>query len=137
MAEQGGHMSKAVALSWKKRASAMKKQGPLTGKYRVTDLAQAISLSPRAIRSYVERKLIPPPSGRGTGLIYGDRHMHRLVAMRKLQKETGRLLEDIAADLDKLSPAQLAVLAAPAMPGAAPVPGAASSAMAPKLSHPS
>ncbi|APR84196.1 HTH-type transcriptional regulator cueR [Minicystis rosea] len=83
--------------------------------FRLEDLARAADVSPRTVRYYVQRGLLPPPEFRGKDTTYGAEHLSRLVAIKRLQQ--ARLpLEEIAARLASASPAELERLAAEAEP---------------------
>lgn len=82
------------------------------GTYRSRDLAAATGVTQRVIRFYVERRLLPPPSGRGTGPVYSDEHLLRLRAVLRLRAQRVSL-DDIAHRLSRLTPAELATLGAP------------------------
>lgn len=51
----------------------------------VGDLAEAAGLSRRAIRFYVQQRLLPPPTGRGRGRHYNASHAQRLEQIQELQ----------------------------------------------------
>jgi DNA-binding transcriptional MerR regulator len=68
----------------------------------IGELADAAGLSRRAIRFYVQQKLLPPPTGLGRGSHYEQRHLdqlrkvielqqagHSLVAIRKMLERGG------------------------------------------------
>jgi DNA-binding transcriptional MerR regulator len=67
--------------------------------YSVGELADAVGISRRAIRFYVQRGLLPPPDGRGRGARYTAAHRERLDAIGRLQ-DAGHPLETIQAILD-------------------------------------
>jgi DNA-binding transcriptional MerR regulator len=60
----------------------------------IGDLADAAGLSRRAIRFYVQQRLIPPPLGRGRGRHYDRSHLERLRRIGELQS-AGHSLEAI------------------------------------------
>lgn len=82
------------------------------GIYRIQDLMKATGLTRRVIRFYVQRGLLPPAEGRGTGTNYGEEHLVRLRAVRRLRAERLNVAQ-IRARLAKLSSAELAQLGAP------------------------
>ena len=49
------------------------------------DVSRASGFSPRAIRFYIQRKLIPPPRGVGRGNHYDAEHVERLRKLAELQ----------------------------------------------------
>lgn len=53
------------------------------------ELATQTGYTPRTIRSYVERGLIPPPTGRGTAARYGEEHLVPLLFLRQVRKAVG------------------------------------------------
>lgn len=81
------------------------------GMFRIRDLMTATGLTRRAIRYYAKRRLLPAATGRGSGANYGEEHLLRLRAIQRLQRERLSLAQ-IRARLAKLSPAELAELAA-------------------------
>lgn len=65
----------------------------------IGDLADAAGLSRRAIRFYVQQRLLPPPLGRGRGRHYDRAHLERLNRIARLQA-AGHSLEAIRRILD-------------------------------------
>lgn len=55
--------------------------GPLS----IGELADAAGLSRRAVRFYVQQKLLPPPAGLGRGRHYDASHLDRLRRIAELQ----------------------------------------------------
>lgn len=60
----------------------------------IGELADRTGLSRRAIRFYVQRGLLEPPSGKGRGSEYEQSHVDRLIRIKGLQ-EAGHSLEAI------------------------------------------
>jgi DNA-binding transcriptional MerR regulator len=60
----------------------------------IGDLAATVGLTARAIRFYVQQKLIPPPDGLGRGSSYTQDHVTRLRRIIDLQSR-GHSLDDI------------------------------------------
>lgn len=90
------------------------------GTLRMSDLVAATGATPRAVRFYVERGLLPKAEGRGTGLIYTEEHVLRLRAVRHFRAQRLTVAQ-IRDRLARLSPAELARLGAPpSPPGASP-----------------
>ena len=74
--------------------------------YGITELAALGGVSRRTVRYYVQRGLIPTPTGTGRGSHYGKEHLDALVKVRRLQ-ENGVPLADIFAALsgeEKVTP---------------------------------
>lgn len=78
----------------------------------IGELADAAGLSRRAVRFYVQQRLLPPPLGRGRGRHYDGSHLERLRRIGQLQS-AGHSLDAIRRILDT---------APSAGGGAAPVP---------------
>lgn len=76
----------------------MSEQRDETGKakYGIAELAALGGVSRRTVRYYVQRGLLPAPSGTGRGKHYGDEHLERLIQVRRWQEE-GRSLAEIEA----------------------------------------
>jgi DNA-binding transcriptional MerR regulator len=93
--------------------------------YKLDELAAAAGVSPRTVRYYVQRGLLPAPAFRGRDTAYSGEHLLRLRAIKRLQ-ERFLPLDAIQAELEKSSREELEGLAAggdkPRPPG--PVPGA-------------
>lgn len=67
--------------------------------YKLEELAKAAGTSPRTVRYYVQRGLLPPPVFKGKDSAYGKDHLARLKAIKKLQGDY-LPLDAIAAELD-------------------------------------
>lgn len=52
----------------------------------IGDLAERADVSRRTIRFYVQRGLIAPPLGGGRGSHYTERHLERLLAVKRMQE---------------------------------------------------
>jgi DNA-binding transcriptional MerR regulator len=78
--------------------------------YKLDELARAAGTSPRTVRYYVQRGLLPPPVFRGKDTAYEHEHLVRLRAIRKLQ-EAYLPLDAVAAELDRRTPAEIERLA--------------------------
>ncbi len=91
--------------------------------WKLTELAEAVGVSPRTVRYYVQRGLLPAPPFKGPDTVYGEDHLVRLKAIRVLQARF-LPLDAIQVELLRLSPDELKALAdsepAPASSGAAP-----------------
>lgn len=92
--------------------------------YKLDELAAAAGVSPRTVRYYVQRGLLPAPAFRGRDTAYTGEHLLRLRAIKRLQ-ESFLPLDAIQAELEKRSVEELEGLAAgggePRLP--APMPG--------------
>lgn len=62
--------------------------------YDITELADQMGVPRRTIRYYVEIGLLPPPEGAGRAAMYGDEHIERLAAIKRLQSQ-GLTLDQI------------------------------------------
>ncbi len=58
----------------------------VTQSYKLEELAREAGVSARAIRYYVQRGLLPAPEFRGKDTAYGQEHLFRLMAIKKLQQ---------------------------------------------------
>lgn len=67
-------------------------------RYGIEELADRAGVSRRTVRYYVQRGLLPAPTGLGRGKHYTEGHLARLVQVRDLQ-EGGVGLAEIAAVL--------------------------------------
>jgi DNA-binding transcriptional MerR regulator len=81
--------------------------------FRLEDLARAADVSPRTVRYYVQRGLLPAPEFRGKDTTYGPDHLLRLRAIKRLQQVRWPL-EEIAARIAGATSAQIERLAAEA-----------------------
>ena len=70
-----------------------------SGELSIGELADAANLSRRAVRFYVQQKLLPTPLGRGRGRHYDRSHLDRLRRIAELQS-AGHSLEAIRQILD-------------------------------------
>ena len=61
-------------------------ESPERNYYSVGELAERGGVSRRTVRFYVSRGLIDPPSGRGRGSTYTDRHLQQIHSVRSLQR---------------------------------------------------
>ncbi|QRK12275.1 MerR family transcriptional regulator [Archangium violaceum] len=98
--------------------------------WKLTELAEAVGVSPRTVRYYVQRGLLPAPPFKGPDTVYGEEHLLRLKAIRTLQARF-LPLDAIQVELARLSPEELGALAE-AGPHDLPAPTAGSSAPAPQ-----
>jgi DNA-binding transcriptional MerR regulator len=91
--------------------------------WKLTELAKEAGVSPRTVRYYVQRGLLPAPPFKGPDTVYGEEHLLRLKAIRALQAKF-LPLDAIQVELTRLSPEELRALvdAAPPSPEPAPPP---------------
>ena len=68
----------------------------------IGELADAAGLTRRAVRFYVQQKLLPAPTGRGRGSHYDHRHLDQLRRVIELQ-HAGHSLDAIRQVLDGVS----------------------------------
>lgn len=76
------------------------------GAWKLDELAERADLSPRTVRYYLQRGLLPPPVFHGRDTTYGAEHLLRLRAIRLLQAHF-LPLDAIAAQLDGRTPAEV------------------------------
>jgi DNA-binding transcriptional MerR regulator len=95
--------------------------------WKLTELAGAAGVSPRTVRYYVQRGLLPAPPFKGPDTVYGEDHLLRLKAIRALQAKF-LPLDAIQVELARLSPDELKALADT---DSAPLPSSAAEASAP------
>ncbi|KFA92012.1 helix-turn-helix domain-containing protein [Archangium violaceum] len=96
--------------------------------WKLTELAEAAGVSPRTVRYYVQRGLLPAPPFKGPDTVYGEDHLVRLKAIRVLQARF-LPLDAIQVELARLGPDELKALAEseptapPSAPASPPLPG--------------
>lgn len=78
--------------------------------YKLEDLGREAGVAARTVRYYVQRGLLPAPEFRGKDTTYGEEHLLRLRAIRRLQ-DVHLPLDEIQARLDGASRAELERLA--------------------------
>jgi DNA-binding transcriptional MerR regulator len=71
--------------------------------YGIEELAEKGGVSRRTVRYYVQRGLLPAPTGTGRGPHYTEGHLAKLIHIRQLQ-EQGVPLADIPARLEPPGP---------------------------------
>src|SRR5687767_2623518 len=89
-----------------------------TQRYGIEELAELGGVTRRTVRYYVQRGLLPAPTGTGRGQHYTDEHLATLVQIRQLQ-EAGVPLAEIPARLGRPEPP---VETVPPVPGPWPQP---------------
>jgi DNA-binding transcriptional MerR regulator len=90
--------------------------------WKLAELAQEAGVSPRTVRYYVQRGLLPAPPFKGPDTVYGEEHLVRLKAIRVLQARF-LPLDAIQVELARLGPEELKALAE-GDPALVPPPGA-------------
>jgi DNA-binding transcriptional MerR regulator len=103
--------------------------------WKLAELAAEAGVSPRTVRYYVQRGLLPAPPFKGPDTVYGEEHLRRLKAIRVLQARF-LPLDAIQVELARLSPDELRALSEselptdvlPPPPAATPEPAKASEA---------
>jgi DNA-binding transcriptional MerR regulator len=78
--------------------------------WKLAELAAEVGVSPRTVRYYVQRGLLPAPPFRGPDTVYGEEHLVRLKAIRTLQARF-LPLDAIQAELQRLALDELRKLA--------------------------
>jgi DNA-binding transcriptional MerR regulator len=81
--------------------------------WKLGELADAAGVSARTVRYYLQRGLLPGPAFRGKDTVYGEEHLLRLRAIRKLQ-ERFLPLDAIQVELERLGTAELTKIVAAA-----------------------
>ncbi|MDT0268302.1 MerR family transcriptional regulator [Streptomyces sp. DSM 44915] len=76
--------------------------GPDTREYRAEELAQAAGITPRTLRFYRERRLLPPPRRAGRVAWFNEQHLERLRTIAALLAR-GHTLGGIAEILTALA----------------------------------
>ena len=95
-----------VAVSRRTLVAGMSKSKTLA------ELSEESSIPARTIRFYIARGLLEGPVKAGRGAVYTSEHLARLEKIKELQAE-GRMLAEIAHDLNGGPPAQTAVQPSP------------------------
>jgi len=81
--------------------------------YSLNDLAEAVGIEGRTIRSYIERGLLPGAQTRGRAATYSKEHLSRLHVIRSVRRARPNIgLSEIRIFLQNLSPEQIDRLAA-------------------------
>jgi len=78
----------------------------------LADISEESGIPARTIRFYIARGLLDGPVKAGRGAVYTTEHLARLEKIKKLQAE-GRMLAEIAHDLDAGMPPAIAVQPSP------------------------
>lgn len=89
--------------------------------WKLAELAAEAGVSPRTVRYYVQRGLLPAPPFKGPDTVYGEEHLLRLKAIRVLQARF-LPLDAIQVELLRLSPEELRKLSESELPTEPPAP---------------
>ncbi|WP_395844186.1 helix-turn-helix domain-containing protein [Cystobacter fuscus] len=98
-------------------------QAKTSREWKLSELAEAVGVTPRTVRYYVQRGLLPAPPFKGPDTVYGEEHLLRLKAIRVLQARF-LPLDAIQVELARLTPEALQALAEAEPSAPPPVPGA-------------
>ncbi len=79
--------------------------------YKLDELARVAGVSPRTVRYYVQRGLLPAPAFKGRDTVYTGEHLVRLRGIKFLQ-ERFLPLDAIQAELERRSPREIEELMA-------------------------
>lgn len=86
--------------------------------FKLDELAREADVPARTVRYYVQRGLLPAPEFRGRDTTYGDDHLQRLLAIKRLQAAhlpldeiQARLHGATSSELERLVSGSVAVLA--------------------------
>lgn len=82
--------------------------------YTIDELAREAGVTPRAIRYWVRREVLPRPKFRASATRYGAEYVARIGALKALQRQ-GLDLREIRRRLENLAPAEVEQLAASTM----------------------
>lgn len=55
--------------------------------YKISELADKAGVTKRTIHYYISKGLLLPPEGIGVNSIYNDKHLERILLIKKLQSE--------------------------------------------------
>lgn len=80
--------------------------GAVSDSYKIDELSAEAGVSPRTVRYYVQRGLLPAPEFRGRDTVYGLDHLLRLRAIKRLQ-QAHMPLDEIQVRLASASEAEL------------------------------
>lgn len=83
--------------------------------WKLAELAAEAGVTPRTVRYYVQRGLLPAPPFKGPDTVYGEEHLRRLKAIRVLQARF-MPLDAIQVELLRLSPEELRKLSEAELP---------------------
>ncbi len=75
--------------------------------YSLEDLAQLTGLSPRTIRNYIQKGLLPGAETRGRNASYTDLHLNRLQCIQIIRDKSGLPLDELRLVMQSLSEEQI------------------------------
>lgn len=55
--------------------------------YKVSELTDKAGVTKRTIHYYISKGLLLPPKGSGVNSLYNDKHLERILLIKKLQAE--------------------------------------------------
>lgn len=55
--------------------------------YKISELANAAGVTKRTIHYYISKGLLLPPEGKGVNSVYNEKHLQRILLIKKLQAE--------------------------------------------------
>ncbi|MCC6993422.1 MAG: MerR family transcriptional regulator [Deltaproteobacteria bacterium] len=84
----------------------MRERDDTDREYKLEELAHKADVSPRTVRYYVQRGLLPAPVFRGRDTAYSGEHLLRLRAIKKLQEQF-LPLDAIQAELQRRTPREI------------------------------
>jgi len=82
----------------------------MTSEYTIQELCDQSGLPRRTIHFYLQQGILPPPSGAGVGVRYGEEHLLRLKLIPLLRQQ-GLRLDEIRQRFERSSPQELEQLA--------------------------
>lgn len=82
---------------------------------KLDELANRAGVSPRTVRYYIQRGILPPAEFRGPDTAYDERHLQALRAIKRLQEDY-LPLDAIASELEGKSEAELRKIAERGLP---------------------
>ncbi len=82
----------------------------MTSEYTIQELCEQSGLPRRTIHFYLQQGILPPPSGAGVGVRYGEEHLLRL-RLIPLLRQQGLRLDEIRQRFERSSPQELEQLA--------------------------
>ena len=78
-----------------------------TKRYSLEELGALTNLSPRTIRSYIQKGLLPGAETRGRNASYTDAHLDRLLCMQVIRDKSGLPLDELRMVMQSLTEEQI------------------------------